>query len=68
VIYAAHFETGKDALLNLLVTGAYAKQFNSRIGSPDEILEMLLTAFDKQWPGFRPAVKQITFTAIIRAR
>ncbi|WP_374087174.1 flavin monoamine oxidase family protein [Methylomicrobium lacus] len=61
VIYEGHVEAGKDALLNLLVTGAYAERFNSRIGSPDEIREMLLAALDKQWPGFSPAVKQMTF-------
>jgi monoamine oxidase len=61
VIYEGHAEAGKDALLNLLVSGAYAERFNSRIGSPDEIYEMLIAELDKQWPGFRPAVKQITF-------
>lgn len=61
VIYEGHSEAGKDALLNLLVTGAYAERFNSRIGSPDEIREMLLAALDKQWPGFRSAVKQMTY-------
>jgi len=61
VIYEGHFEAGKDALLNLLVTGAYAERFNSRIGSPDEVREMLLAALDKQWPGFRSAVKQMTY-------
>jgi len=61
VIYEGHAEAGKDALLNLLVSGAYAERFNSRIGSPDEIREMLLAALDQQWPGFSPAVKQMTF-------
>jgi monoamine oxidase len=61
VIYEGHAEAGKDALLNLLVSGAYAERFNSRIGSPDEIREILIAGLDKQWPGFRPAVKQMTF-------
>ncbi|MEC4749137.1 NAD(P)/FAD-dependent oxidoreductase [Methylomicrobium sp. Wu6] len=61
VIYEGNSEAGKDALLNLLVSGDYAERFNSRIGSPDSIRETLLAALDKQWPGFRPAVKQMTF-------
>ncbi|MGZ4960200.1 MAG: flavin monoamine oxidase family protein [Methylomonas sp.] len=61
VIYEGNPGSGQDAILNLLVSGAYAERFNARVGSPDEIRESLLEAFDKQWPGFRSLVKQMTF-------
>lgn len=61
VIYAGESKPGGDALLNLLVSGADAERFNSRISDPDQIQEALLTAFDKQWPGFRQSVKQMSF-------
>jgi monoamine oxidase len=62
VIYEGKSEPNKDAVLNLLVNGAYAERFNSRVsGGPEDVQETLLEAFEKQWPGFRPSVKQITF-------
>lgn len=61
VVYEGHSEAGGDAILNLLVTGADADRFNSRVGSPAEIRESLLAAFERLWPGFRPSVKQMTF-------
>lgn len=61
VIYEGNFENGNDALLNLLVTGAYAERFNSRLSSPEDIQATLLDAFEKQWPGFRQAFRQMTF-------
>lgn len=60
VIYEGHSEVGQDALLNLLITGADAEHFNSRIAT-DEIRENLLEAFEKQWPDIKPAVKKMTF-------
>lgn len=61
VIYEGNSGSGQDVLLNLLVTGTDAERFNSRISAPDEIQETLLQTFDKQWPGFRKLVKQMTF-------
>lgn len=61
VIYGGESKPGGDALLNLLVSGADAERFNSRISDPDQIQEALLTAFDKHWPGFRQSVKQMSF-------
>ena len=61
VIYEGHSGSGQDAILNLLVSGADAERFNARVNAPDEIQESLLQAFDKQWPGFRPLVKRMTF-------
>ena len=61
VIYEGATKPGEDALLNLLVSGADAERFNSRISDPDQIQEALLAAFDKQWPGFRQSVKQMSF-------
>ncbi|WKJ89498.1 NAD(P)/FAD-dependent oxidoreductase [Methylomonas montana] len=61
VIYEGASKPGEDALLNLLVSGADAERFNSRISDPDQIQEALLAAFDKQWPGFRQSVKQMSF-------
>ncbi|WP_446808248.1 flavin monoamine oxidase family protein [Methylomonas sp. 2BW1-5-20] len=54
-------DPGNDALLNLLVSGADAERFNSRMSDPDQIQETLLTTFDKLWPGFRQSVKQMSF-------
>ena len=61
VIYEGNSGSGQEALLNLLVTGADAERFNARVNAPDEIRETLLEAFDRQWPGFRASVKQMTF-------
>jgi monoamine oxidase len=61
VIYEGKSEANKDVILNLLVTGVYAERFNTRISGPDDIQETLLEAFEKQWPGFRQLVKQMTF-------
>ncbi|MDD2760651.1 MAG: NAD(P)/FAD-dependent oxidoreductase [Methylomonas sp.] len=61
VIYEGHSTDGRGAILNLLVSGADAERFNSRINSPDEIQQNLLEAFDKQWPNLRAMVKQMTF-------
>lgn len=61
VIYEGKSEAGQDAILNLLVCGSYAERFNARVNAPDEIRESLLAAFEKQWPGLRPLVKQMTF-------
>ena len=62
VIYEGMSEPNKDAILNLLVNGSYADHFNSRVsGGPEDVQETLTEAFEKQWPGFRPLVKQMTF-------
>ncbi|MBD9357479.1 FAD-dependent oxidoreductase [Methylomonas sp. EbA] len=61
VIYEGESKSGGDALLNLLVSGADAERFNSRMSDPDQIREALLAAFDKQWPGFRQSVKRMSF-------
>lgn len=61
VIYEGYSEAGHDAILNLLVTGADAERFNARIGTPDDIRESLLQAFETLWPGFKSSVKQMTF-------
>ena len=62
VIYEGKSEPHKDAILNLLVNGAYADRFNSRVsGGPEDVQEALTEAFEKQWPGFRSSVKQMTF-------
>ena len=62
VIYEGMSEPNKDAILNLLVNGSYADRFNSRVsGGPEDVQETLTEAFEKQWPGFRPLVKQMIF-------
>jgi monoamine oxidase len=61
VIYEGKYEPGKEAVLNLLVTGTYAERFNSRVNGLEDDQKTLLEAFEKQWPGFSPAVKQMTF-------
>ncbi|WP_445372681.1 FAD-dependent oxidoreductase [Methylomonas sp. HW2-6] len=61
VIYAGQSQPGRDILLNLLVNGASAERFNSRVNDPDQIREELLVAFDQLWPGVRPAIKRMQF-------
>jgi monoamine oxidase len=61
VIYEGKSEPGKDAALNLLVTGSYAERFNSRVNGLEDDQKTLLEAFDKQWPGFSQSVKQMIF-------
>ncbi len=61
VIYAGHSQPGRDILLNLLISGASAERFNSRVSEPDQIREELLAAFERLWPGVRPAIKQMHF-------
>jgi len=61
VIYEGKSEPDKDAVLNLLVTGAYAERFNSRVNGLEDDRKTLLEAFDKQWPGFSRSVKQMIF-------
>lgn len=61
VIYEGHSAPERDALLNLLVSGDHAERFNSRLNDPDQIKQILLAAFDQQWPGFSKLVKQIDF-------
>jgi len=61
VIYEGRSDANHDAILNLLVSGVYAERFNARVSTPDEIQESLTEAFEKQWPGFRPLLKQMTF-------
>lgn len=61
VIYAGKSKPGGDALLNLLVSGADAERFNSRLSDPEQIQDELLSAFDKQWPSFRQSVKHMSF-------
>ena len=61
VIYEGKSEPDKGAVLNLLITGAYAKRFNSRVNGLEDDQKTLLEAFEKQWPGFSQSVKQMTF-------
>jgi monoamine oxidase len=59
--YEGKSEANKDAVLNLLVTGAYAERFNARVNGLEDDQKTLLEAFEKQWPGFSQSVKQMTF-------
>ncbi len=61
VIYAGKTQSNQQVLLNLLITGANAEQFNTRITTLDDIKAILLTAFEKQWPGFGQYLKQMFF-------
>ena len=61
VIYEGKSEANKDAVLNLLVSGDYAERFNSRVSLLEDVQKILLEALEKQWPGFRQSVKQMTF-------
>jgi monoamine oxidase len=47
VIYEGKSEPNKNAVLNLLINGAYAERFNSRVsGWSEDIQETLLEAFE----------------------
>lgn len=61
VVYEGHAENDQQAILNLLISGKYADQFNARIASADDIRENLLAALEQQWPGIKPSVKQVQF-------
>ncbi|MEY3288371.1 MAG: hypothetical protein RLZZ419_613 [Pseudomonadota bacterium] len=61
VIYEGKSEANKDAVLNLLVTGTHAESFNARANGLEDHQKTLLEAFEKQWPGFSPSIKQMTF-------
>lgn len=61
VIYEGKSEINQDAILNLLITGANAERFNARINTSDDTRESLIEALEKQWPGFRQSVKQMSF-------
>lgn len=61
VIYEGKSSPDKDAVLNLLITGAYAERFNGRINGLEEAQKILPAAFEKQWPGFSQSIKKMTF-------
>ena len=48
-------------MLSLLVTGAYAEQFNARTGALDPIREELTQELEKLWPGFTKYIKKWEF-------
>ena len=51
----------KHTMLNLLVTGDHAEEFNARTGGMDDIRVTLLKNFEKLWPGFGKNVEKIVF-------
>ena len=61
VIYAGKSESANTEVLNLLITGQHADQFNVRIASVNDVESHLLTEFNKLWPGFSAYVKQMYF-------
>ncbi len=63
VIYEGHPEGDdpKHTMLNLLVTGDAADEFNDRNGAMDDVRATLLKEFEKLWPGFGKHVQKIVF-------
>ncbi len=61
VIYGGTGGNANTAVLNLLITGAYAEAFNNRLNAYDEIKGILLAAFEKLWPGFGAEARDIYF-------
>lgn len=63
VIYEGHPEGDdpKHTMLNLLVTGDAADEFNNRGVHMDGIREELLKEFEKLWPGFGKYVEKVVF-------
>lgn len=52
---------GQHFLVNLLVTGDQAEAFNARTVSLDDVQKQLEEAFEKTFPGIRPALRKFTF-------
>lgn len=61
VIYEGDAKKGHDAIINLLLTGQYAQQFNSRLSNTRVMRQAITEAFEKQWPGFSVFIKQMIF-------
>ena len=62
VIYPGNSPAGADTVMvNLLVTGSSAEQFNSRTRSFDDVQKQLETTMEKTFPGIAPMVRQWTF-------
>jgi monoamine oxidase len=62
VIYPGHAPVDGDKIMvNLLVTGASAEQYNSRMRSFDDVQEMLEKGMEDAFPGITPMIERWTF-------
>ncbi|MCE7871193.1 NAD(P)/FAD-dependent oxidoreductase [bacterium CPR1] len=61
-IYPGHDVGPKDkVMLNFLVTGAHAEEFNSRTMSLDDVQNVMEKAMEQTWPGSKAMIKRWTF-------
>ncbi|GMU51567.1 MAG: putative flavin-containing monoamine oxidase AofH [Candidatus Xenobia bacterium] len=61
-IYPGHDVGPKDSvMLNFLVTGPHAEEFNSRTKSLDDVQTAMETAMEETWPGSKAMIKRWTF-------
>lgn len=62
VVYPGHAPAGGDKIMvNLLVTGAAAERYNSRMISFDDVQKMIENGMEKQFPGIKPMIERWTF-------
>lgn len=62
VIYPGHDPVDKDkVMVNLLVTGAAAEQYNSRMRSFDDVEKMIEKGMEDRYPGITPMIERWTF-------
>ncbi|MFA7482356.1 MAG: FAD-dependent oxidoreductase [Vulcanimicrobiota bacterium] len=62
VIYPGHDPVGDDKIMvNLLVTGAAAEQYNSRTRSFDDVQKMIEEGMEESFPGITPMIERWTF-------
>lgn len=62
VVYPGQDPVGGDkVMVNLLVTGGAAEQYNSRMRSLDDVQKMLEAGMEETFPGITPLIEQWTF-------
>jgi monoamine oxidase len=52
---------GEKIMVNLLVTGGAAEQYNSRMRSFDDVQKMIEKGFEESYPGITPMIERWTF-------
>lgn len=62
VIYPGKAPADKEKIMvNLLVTGGAAEQYNSRMRSFDDVQKMIEKGFEESYPGITPMIERWTF-------
>lgn len=61
VIYPGHSSNPETVMVNLLVTGAAAENYNSRMRSFDDVQKILESGMEENFPGIKPMIINWTF-------